>query len=102
MATTDLFGPAKIAAALAEMEVAATSAYLTLTHFKQRIATSGSSAIVSASYDPDKRELTIVWTGSRRSYRYQDVPPQEAARFIQAGSKGGYANAAIKGEYDFK
>lgn len=57
-----------------------------------------SSAIKSASYDFEKRELEVEFR-SGGVYRYQDVPPEEAEAFAAASSKGGHFQAYIRNNY---
>jgi hypothetical protein len=59
-----------------------------------------SSVIRTASYDPDRAQLDIVFTTGRR-YLYHRVPPEEAQAFRAAFSKGRYFNAHIRDAYDF-
>lgn len=44
--------------------------------------------------------LDILFTTGRR-YLYHRVPPEEAAHFAAAFSKGRYFNARIRDRYDF-
>jgi hypothetical protein len=60
-----------------------------------------SSAVTYAGYNGDTQELTITFTGGR-SYAYQGVSPQRYRAFCEAGSKGRYVNALIKGAYSFR
>lgn len=59
-----------------------------------------STVIRAALYDPDRAMLEITFTTGRR-YFYHDVPPDEAARFAAAFSKGRYFNAHIRDRYPF-
>jgi len=59
-----------------------------------------SSVIRAASYDPDRALLDILFTTGRR-YLYHSVPPEAAASFRAAFSKGRYFNAHIRDQYDF-
>jgi len=59
-----------------------------------------SSVIRTASYDPDRAQLDILFTTGRR-YLYHRVPPEEADSFRAAYSKGRYFNAHIRDAYDF-
>jgi lysyl-tRNA synthetase class 2 len=59
-----------------------------------------STVVRTALYDPDRAVLDITFTTGRR-YLYLDVPPDEAARFAAAFSKGRYFNAHIRDRYAF-
>ena len=59
-----------------------------------------SSAIRGAWYLPNRRQLDLLFTSGRR-YRYADVPPDIAARFAEAMSKGRFYNAEIRDKYEF-
>ena len=59
-----------------------------------------STVIRTAHYRPDEAVLEILFTTGRR-YLYHGVPPDEAARFAAAFSKGRYFNARIRDRYDF-
>ncbi len=60
-----------------------------------------SSVIRSFSYDPESRELEILFTTGRR-YVYFDVPADEVTSFEAAFSKGRYFNARIRDFYSFE
>ena len=59
-----------------------------------------STVIRGAHYHPDSGVLDILFTTGRR-YLYHAVPPDEAARFAAAFSKGRYFNARIRDRYAF-
>jgi hypothetical protein len=54
-----------------------------------------SSVILAMRYQPDERELVIVFRG-RGAYRYFDVAMEEWREFLEAGSKGTYLNEVFK------
>ena len=58
-----------------------------------------SAAIASASYDAASQTLEITFN-SGSIYRYASVPPEEAAAFEAATSKGGYFASYIRGKYE--
>ena len=55
-----------------------------------------SSSIASIGYEAVTRELEIEFRESGDVYRYFDVPGEEYAAFIAAGSKGTYLNQVFK------
>jgi lysyl-tRNA synthetase class 2 len=59
-----------------------------------------SSVIRHSSYDPDARQLNVLFTTGRR-YIYHDVPQAIADEFGAAFSKGRYFNARIRDAYDY-
>ncbi len=59
-----------------------------------------SSVIADFRYDAQRRELEIGFVSGRR-YCYQDVPPDIAAAFKAAFSKGEYFNAQIRDRFAF-
>jgi hypothetical protein len=59
-----------------------------------------STIIRSFEYRPERRELEILFTTGRR-YLYREVPPEAAAAFRAAFSKGRHFNARIRGRYPF-
>jgi hypothetical protein len=60
------------------------------------------SAIIRAfDYRPQARELDVLLTTGRR-YVYRDVPPEVAAAFRAAFSKGRHFNARIRGRYAYE
>lgn len=60
-----------------------------------------SSIIRALAYRPETRELDVALTTGRR-YRYSEVPPEVAAAFRAAFSKGRHFNARIRGRYPFR
>ena len=48
-----------------------------------------SSSLAGASYDPDCRQLTVVFKDGK-TYDYPGIEPQMWVAFMEAGSKGGY------------
>ena len=59
-----------------------------------------STVIRRFDYDPEKRELDVLFTTGRR-YRYHDVPQSAADDFRAAFSKGRHFNARIRDTYDY-
>lgn len=59
-----------------------------------------SSVIRRFDYDDADRRLDIMFVTGRR-YAYHDVPPEEAAVFRAAFSRGEYFNAHIRDRYRF-
>jgi hypothetical protein len=57
-----------------------------------------SSVIASFQYDADRAQLTVTFV-SGRIYRYFLVPPDCAARFGAAESKGAFFNKYIRDKY---
>jgi len=57
-----------------------------------------STVIRSFDYRPDTRELEIQFTTGRR-YLYEAVPPEAAAAFRAAFSKGRHFNRRIRNHY---
>ena len=57
-----------------------------------------SSVIRFVRYAPDTRELKVTFV-SGRSYVYEDVPPEVAAAFRDARSKGAFFNHEIRDRY---
>jgi hypothetical protein len=60
-----------------------------------------STVIRSFDYDPNKRELSVVFQ-SGRGYTYEDVPPEIARALAAAPSKGEYFNDHIREHFTFK
>ena len=60
-----------------------------------------STIIRSFSYRPETRELEVLFTTGRR-YLYKDVPPEAAAAFRAAFSKGRHFNARIRTRYSYE
>jgi hypothetical protein len=63
-----------------------------------RSAAMPSTIIRSFDYRADRRELDVLFTTGRR-YVYRQVPPEAAAAFRAAFSKGRHFNARIRGRY---
>lgn len=59
-----------------------------------------SRVIRSFAYAPERRELEVLFTTGRR-YLFHDVPPEAAAAFRAAFSKGSHFNRRIRGRYRF-
>lgn len=59
-----------------------------------------STVIRHFSYDPEARQLDVLFTTGRR-YLYHDVPQGAADAFRAAFSKGRYFNANIRDAYDY-
>lgn len=57
-----------------------------------------SSVIRFLRYAPGTRELTVTFV-SGRLYVYEDVPPEVAAAFRKARSKGTFFNHEIRDRY---
>jgi hypothetical protein len=66
-----------------------------------RSAAMPSTIIRSFDYNPERRELDVLFTTGRR-YVYREVPPDAAAAFRAAFSKGRHFNARIRGRYPFE
>jgi len=64
----------------------------------ERAVVNASDAIAEQSYDIEKRALTLKWTGGG-VYEYRGVSPELYIRFLQAESKGAFANSQIKGHF---
>jgi hypothetical protein len=60
-----------------------------------------SSVIRFFRYAPDTRELKVTFV-SGRVYLYEDVPPEAAAAFSQARSKGIFFNREIRDRYVYR
>jgi len=59
-----------------------------------------STVIRSFRYDPDKRELHVVFQ-SGRHYRYLEVPPDTFRAMRASYSKGEFFNKGIRARYRF-
>lgn len=59
----------------------------------------GSSNIAGIGYDAASRELAVRFR-SGTLYRYSDVPPEVAAEFKGAESKGSFFSKQIRGSFD--
>lgn len=60
-----------------------------------------SSVIRFFRYVPETRELKVTFV-SGRLYVYEDVPPEVAAAFRNAGSKGTFFNREIRDRYVYR
>jgi hypothetical protein len=60
-----------------------------------------SSVIRFFRYAPETRELKVTFV-SGRLYVYEDVPPEVAAAFRNARSKGTFFNHEIRDRYVFR
>lgn len=60
-----------------------------------------SSVIRFFRYAPDTRELKVTFV-SGRLYVYEDVPPEVAAAFREAPSKGTFFNREIRDRYVYR
>ena len=60
-----------------------------------------STVIRRFDYRPDTAELEVLFTTGRR-YIYRDVPPEAAAAFRAAFSKGRHFNAHIRDRYEYR
>ena len=60
-----------------------------------------SSVIRFFRYAPDTRELKVTFV-SGRLYVYEDVPPEVAAAFRNARSKGTFFNHEIRDRYVYR
>lgn len=58
-----------------------------------------SSAVESMSYDSDREELTIVYTGGGE-YIYAEIPQDIAMAAANSDSVGKFVNQHIKGTYE--
>ena len=59
-----------------------------------------STVIRSYRYDPQRRELAIVFQ-TRRAYTYSEVPQETYAALKAAFSKGVFFNRHIRGKFAF-
>lgn len=59
-----------------------------------------SSNLAAIRYDEDQLLLEVEFLNGGR-YNYYEVPPQIAQAFDQAGSKGEFLAASIKGLYRY-
>jgi hypothetical protein len=60
-----------------------------------------STVIRSYRYDPQRRELAIVFQ-TRRAYTYSEVPQETYAGLKAASSKGEFFNRHIRGKFPFR
>ena len=58
------------------------------------LETVASSMIYAVGYDPEMRELAVVFN-SGRVFWYEDVPPEVHQHLMSAGSKGQYMRDCI-------
>lgn len=61
-----------------------------------------STAIKTATYNEQTKELTVEFASSHKSYVYSDVSPQVASNLSNADSKGQYFNTEIRNGYAYK
>lgn len=59
-----------------------------------------STCVASLEYDPETNELIIEFQ-ERGTYKFYDVPPDEADGLRGATSQGTYYNLYIKGRYSY-
>ena len=60
-----------------------------------------STAIANIEYDQKRERLNVTFV-TGRIYEYVDVPPEVAASFQSAFSKGTFFNSYIRDRYDFR
>ena len=60
-----------------------------------------SSAVTSIGYDPEKKQLYVVFT-SGVAYEYDDVPEQVYESFMSAPSKGRFVNDILTTLYNYR
>ncbi len=60
-----------------------------------------STAIRDHDYDAGTARLTVTFV-TGRIYVYEDVPPDVAADFGSARSKGQFFNAHLRGKYHYR
>jgi lysyl-tRNA synthetase class 2 len=60
-----------------------------------------STAIHDHDYDPGTSRLTVTFV-TGRIYEYDEVPPDVAADFSAARSKGEFFNAHIRNHYRYR
>ena len=60
-----------------------------------------SSNIEAIGYDVNAQELHVRFQRSGETYVYYTVEDWVFQEFLQAGSKGAYLNAKIKGRYEY-
>ena len=66
------------------------------------IETPHSSQVAAHGYDLSTKTLCVRFKWGNSEYHYHRVPPEVAAEFAAAKSKGGFLKAAIKGIYHFE
>lgn len=59
-----------------------------------------STVIRTIAYDPERRELGVLFTTGRH-YLFHDVPARDAEAFRAARIKGRHFNKYIRGNYPF-
>lgn len=59
-----------------------------------------STVIRSFEYQPEARELEVLFTTGRR-YLYREVPPEAAEALRGAFAKGVHFNRHVRGRYPF-
>jgi len=60
-----------------------------------------STAVADLDYDQARERLTVTFV-TGRIYEYIDVPPEVAASFQSAYSKGSFFNGYVRDRYDFR
>jgi hypothetical protein len=65
------------------------------------VKTVESSSLKTVGYDPETRELEILFC-SLKVYRYDGVPPEIANGLLNAKSKGLYLAENIRGRFSYK
>lgn len=60
-----------------------------------------SSNIQMVGYDPNTKELHVLFHSGASIYVYQQVPDDEYEAFVSADSLGRHFNQHIKNEYQF-
>lgn len=68
---------------------------------QQLTPVTGSSQVTGFAYDGAQRVLSVQFKNSGTVYQYQNVPPDVAAGFEAAESKGTFVGQHIKGKFDF-
>ncbi len=58
-----------------------------------------STAIQSATYDPDTQSLTVTFKGGGTSYTYPNVPPDVWEQLQSSDSPGTFWRESIKDQY---
>jgi len=79
---------------------------LAMAELKNAQKVSGSTCVANVEYDPETLELEIEFVGppygGSGTWTYFEVPPDEAAGLLGAGSKGEYFNQYIRDRYSFE
>lgn len=60
-----------------------------------------SAAVDSINYNPETKDLTVVYTDSPKEYLYPEVPKRVVQAFMMAPSKGAFANKVISKYSDY-